>query len=137
MSRNYQIGLGILMVLVIGMVSSFNSWKIGKEEIPIVDYLEVKDYIVSNITEILLGIEQKPANGKWFATKLEFTSGSSVYVDFEDGHFGFRALLECTKATKFSCSVVAVFESDKTGWYLISGTDTANGKPVTYVWSLD
>lgn len=74
-------------------------------------YEDVIDHVDNNITDII-GVDGpvKPANGKRFADGYGFVSSRAVYVDFEDGHFLYRALLECDKVTKtVSCRTLALF----------------------------
>lgn len=86
--------------------------------VPIVNntsYQDVIDYVSAHITEIITAYSSKKAtNGKWFADGFGFTSANHVYVDFEDGHYLFRALLECKdKNTSLVCTTLAIFEKQK------------------------
>ncbi|MDD2870831.1 MAG: hypothetical protein PHS49_02475 [Candidatus Gracilibacteria bacterium] len=102
------------------------------------NYQDLMDYIDKNITEILGDYpEQKPANGKWFADGYGFTSINDVYVDFEDGHFMYRALLNCNNTDgEFSCSPSAIFEKEK-DWKLVKGVDTVKDFPIIYSKAVD
>lgn len=102
------------------------------------NYQDLMDYIDKNITEILWDYpEQKPANGKWFADWYGFTSINDVYVDFEDGHFMYRALLNCNNTDwEFSCSPSAIFEKEK-DWKLVKWVDTVKDFPIIYSKAVD
>lgn len=80
-----------------------------------ISYQNLIDYISSNITDIISAYSAKKAtNDKWFADGFGFTSVNYVYVDFEDGHFLFRALLECNEEESvLACKTLAVFEKQK------------------------
>lgn len=102
-------------------------------------YEETISYIDSNITKIVESgnFVVEPANGKWFADGYGFTSPNHVYVDFEDGHFLFRVLLEC-KGTNadLSCNPLAFFETDN-GWNLMQGQDPEKDNPIVHAWAKD
>lgn len=80
-----------------------------------ISYQKIIDYVSANITDIINAYSSKKAtNGKWFADGFSFTSINHVYVDFEDGHYLFRALLECNNGnTAFTCTTLAVSEKQK------------------------
>ncbi len=101
-------------------------------------YENVINYIDLNITEIINDFsEKKPANGKWFADWYGFISPSDVYVDFEDGHFLYRALLKCNNAQNtISCIVLAIFEKDK-DWKVVKWEDSVKDNPIIYKWAKD
>ncbi len=101
-------------------------------------YKNVINYIELNITEIINDFsEKKPANSKWFADWYGFTSNSDVYVDFEDGHFLYRALLKCNNEQNIiSCNAIAIFEKDK-DWKVIQWVDTVKDDAIIYKWAKD
>ncbi|HBB27246.1 TPA: hypothetical protein DCZ36_01965, partial [Candidatus Gracilibacteria bacterium] len=95
------------------------------------------DYVSSNITEIIGAYSTKEAtNGKWFADGFGFTSERHMYVDFEDGHFLFRALLEC-ESTPLTCKTLAIFEKQGAGWMVVEGKDSQKNLPIIYKWAKD
>lgn len=103
-------------------------------------YKNVINYVDLNITEIINDFsEKKPANGKWFADWYGFTSPSDVYVDFEDWHFLYRALLKCNNAQNtISCVAVAIFQKDKDKkWKVIEWEDKVKDNPIIYKWAKD
>lgn len=101
-------------------------------------YQNVINYIDINITEIINDFsEKKPVNGKWFVDWYGFTSTSDVYVDFEDGHFLYRALLKCNNAQNtISCSALAIFEKNK-NWIVVEWEDKVKDNPIIYKWAKD
>ncbi|MDD5376828.1 MAG: hypothetical protein PHH16_01800 [Candidatus Gracilibacteria bacterium] len=110
--------------------------------VPIVNntsYQDVIDYVSAHITEIITAYSSKKAtNGKWFADGFGFTSANHVYVDFEDGHYLFRALLECKdKNTSLVCTTLAIFEKQKQGWVVSEGKDTQKDNPIVHTWAKD
>jgi len=84
-------------------------------------YENTMEFVNGNITEIIKSYSsKKPTNGQWFADGFGFTSLNHVYVDFEDGHYLFRALLNCTSIeNKITCTPLAVFEKQKQGWLVV------------------
>lgn len=106
-----------------------------KPEVKQVSYKDVIAFVERNITTILENtFSRQPTNGKWFASGYGFTSPNFVYVDFEDGHFLFRALLECKTAT--DCSALAIFEKQGE-WLIRQGKDTQKDNPIVYKWAQD
>ena len=75
-------------------------------------YQNLIDYISSHITEIIGAYStRKATNGRWFADGFGFTSANHVYVDFEDGHFLFRTLLQCDfRDSTIICTPLAILE---------------------------
>ncbi|MDD2891954.1 MAG: hypothetical protein PHQ95_03235 [Candidatus Gracilibacteria bacterium] len=103
-------------------------------------YEGIIGFIDEHITEIIGAYSSKKAvNGKWFADGFGFTSANHVYVDFEDGHFLFRALLECSYENSIiSCTPLAILEKQKEEeWITIEGTDTQKDFPIIYTWTKD
>jgi hypothetical protein len=103
------------------------------------DYNTIISFIDENITEIVESgnFEVEPVNGQWFADGYGFTSPNHVYVDFEDGHFLFRVLLECKGAgTNLNCEALAFFETDN-GWTLMQGQDSEKDNPIVHAWAKD
>lgn len=82
-------------------------------------YEEIIGFVNKHITEIIGAYSSKKAvNEKWFVDGFGFTSVNHVYVDFEDGHFLFRVLLECSYENSIiSCTPLAILEKQKEeGW---------------------
>lgn len=103
------------------------------------DFEVTINFIDENITQIVESADfaPAPANGKWYADGFGFTSPNNVYVDFEDGHFLFRVLLNCTGSTpNLTCEAMAFFETDH-GWILMSGQDSEKDNPIVYKWAKD
>lgn len=103
-----------------GLVLPKESTHSGSADLPApivnnTSYQDVIDYVSAHITEIITAYSsKKPTNGKWFADGFGFTSVNHVYVDFEDGHYLFRALLECKdKDASLICTTLAIFEKQK------------------------
>lgn len=102
-------------------------------------YQNLIDYISSNITEIIGAYSAKKAtNGKWFADGFGFTSARHVYVDFEDGHFLFRTLLECdSRDSIITCTPLAILEQQEREWIATEGTDSQKDYPIIHTWAKD
>lgn len=101
-------------------------------------YQDIIDYIDKNITEIINNYSKiKPTNWKWFADWYGFTSINNVYVDYEDWHYLYRALLECNKNNTISCKTLAIFEKQKSWWIVIQWKDTQKDNSITYEWAKD
>jgi hypothetical protein len=104
-----------------------------------ISYQKIIEYINSNITTIInKSFSKKSANGNWFADGYGFTSLNYVYVDFEDGHVLYRALLECNidQNNVNSCKILAIFENQKQ-WIVVQGEDTQKNNPIVYKWAKD
>jgi|GEM_PF-5884557 len=104
-----------------------------------VSYQDTIDYVHDNITTIINSyFSTKPANDNWFAVGYGFTSSHHVYVDFEDGHFLYRALLECNSDQNSisSCTTLAILENQKQ-WVVIQGEDSQKDTPIVYKWAKD
>ena len=102
-------------------------------------YLDAIKYIDSNITTIInASFSRTSANGHWFVDGYGFTSLKDVYVDFEDGHYLYRALLKCdiVENKLNSCKALAIFEKQKQ-WVVIEGEDTQKNNPIIYKWAKD
>ena len=57
---------------------------------------QIMEYIQKNMTSIVSSsISGPPANGTRFTQGFGFISPELFYVDFEDGHYAYTALLEC------------------------------------------
>lgn len=102
-------------------------------------YQDIINYLNYNITDIITKYSKiKPANWKWFADWFGFTSINNVYVDYEDWHFLYRALLECdNKNNIISCKPEAIFEKEKSWWKVIQWEDTQKNKEIIYKTALD
>ena len=126
-----------IYVMTLGKVSNKMDFTIEKRADNLT-YQNVINYINLNITEIINDFsEKKPSNGKWFTDWYGFTSTSDVYVDFEDGHFLYRALLRCNNAQNtISCNALAIFEKDK-NWKIVKWEDSVKNNPIIYKWAKD
>lgn len=116
-------------------------WKISnKISFTIIEnsYKSIMDYVDQNITKIMMSNSQiKPVNDKWFADWYGFTSDNHVYVDFEDGHNMYRALIECKNDENIiSCNYIAIFEKQDE-WRIIQWIDTQKDKPIIYQYAKD
>lgn len=102
-------------------------------------YQNLIDYVSSNITEIISAYSAKKAtNGRWFADGFGFTSARHVYVDFEDGHFLFRTLLECdSRDSIITCTPLAILEQQEREWIATEGTDSQKDYPIIHTWAKD
>lgn len=102
-------------------------------------YEDIIRFIDENITDIIGEFSPKKAtNGAWFADGFGFTSASHAYVDFEDGHFLFRALLQCDSLKDtIVCTPLAILEKQEREWVVIKWTDTQKGSPVIHTWAKD
>lgn len=78
----------------------------------VLSYEDTMEYIDNNITSLIdASAPIKPANGQRFADGYGFTSPEWVYVDFEDGHYMYRVLLQCMKRNEAPyCIAKALFE---------------------------
>lgn len=100
-------------------------------------YQDIIDYIDKNITEIINTYSTiKPTNWKWFTDGYGFTSINNVYVDYEDWHYLYRALLECNKNNTIKCKALAIFENKK-GWVVVQWDDTQKDNSIIYKWAKD
>ncbi len=110
-----------------------------------VSYQDIIDYVDNNITTIIdKSFSKKATNGNWFAVGYGFTSLNHVYVDFEDGHVLYRALLECNdyQDNISSCKTLAIFEKkysarDNSTWEVSQGNDTQKDNSIIYKWAID
>ncbi|MDP2090642.1 MAG: hypothetical protein Q8K30_03500 [Candidatus Gracilibacteria bacterium] len=125
--------IALISVILIGCNNQQNN-----ETTNNITYQDIINYVEINITDIINDFsEKKPVNGKWFADGYGFTSTSDVYVDFEDGHYLYRALLKCNNEKNIiSCKTGAIFEKDK-NWKLIEGEDIVKNSPIIYKWAKD
>ncbi|NDK09560.1 hypothetical protein GW846_02175 [Candidatus Gracilibacteria bacterium] len=107
--------------------------------IPEISYQDVMDYVNQHITEIITPYSSiLPVNGTWFADGYGFTSTHHAYVDYEDGHNLYRALLNCdTIDSTISCNPLAIFEKQSSSWIVIQGEDTQKDNPIVYQHTLD
>lgn len=79
------------------------------ESVP--SYGQIMEYIQKNITSIVSSsISGPPANGTRFTQGFGFVSPEVFYVDFEDGHYAYTALLECEYDWDTSCKVLAILD---------------------------
>jgi hypothetical protein len=97
------------------------------------------DYVNQNITEIMTSYSSiVPANGKWFVDWFGFTSYNYVYVDYEDWHNLYRALLNCNKTNNtISCDPFAVFEIQTGAWVVVQWEDTQKDNSIVYQYAVD
>ena len=59
-------------------------------------YSQIMKYIQTHLTAIVsTSIAGQPANGTRNAQGFGFISPNQFYVDFEDGHYAYTALLDC------------------------------------------
>ncbi len=102
-------------------------------------YQDVMDYVTQNITEIVTPYSSiVPANGKWFANWFGFTSTNYVYVNYEDGHNIYRALLNCNMTNNMiSCDPLAVFEKPNDLRILVQWEDTQKDNSIVYKYAVD
>lgn len=102
-------------------------------------YQDIIDYLDKNITEIITSYSTiLPTNWKWFADWFWFTSINNVYVDYEDGHYLYRALLECHNPNNIlSCNPLAIFEKQKSWWLVIQWENTQKNNNIIYKWAKD
>lgn len=106
---------------------------IDSKIINVLSYQYIIDYVDKNITEIINTYSTiKPANEKWFTDGYWFTSINNLYVDYEDWHYLYRALLECNKNNKISCKTLAIFEKQKSWWSVIQWEDTQKNNSIIY-----
>lgn len=102
-------------------------------------YQDIINYLNYNITDILTKYSEiKPENWQWFADWFGFTSINNVYVDYEDWHYLYRALLECdNKNNIILCNPLAIFEKQKSWWIVIQWEDTQKNNEIIYKWAKD
>lgn len=75
---------------------------------------ELINYIETHITQILEPFPEKPKNGRRFAYEIQFVATGMVYVEFEDGHMGYSAILDCKQHQDMpSCDVISVSEQGR------------------------
>ncbi|MFA5917743.1 MAG: S-layer homology domain-containing protein [Candidatus Gracilibacteria bacterium] len=115
------------------------NWRCTGLIVPEMSYQDVMDYVNQNITEIMTSYSSiVPANGKWFVDGFGFTSYNYVYVDYEDGHNLYRALLNCNKTNNtISCDPFAVFEIQTGAWVVVQGEDTQKDNSIVYQYAVD
>lgn len=101
-------------------------------------YQDIINYLNYNITDIITKYSDiKPANWQWFADWFWFTSINYVYVDYEDGHYLYRALLKCDNPNNIlSCNPQAIFEDQK-WWVVIQWEDSQKDNDIIYKWAVD
>lgn len=82
----------------------------------VLSYEDTMEYIEGSITSLInASAPIKPANGQRFADGYGFTSPEWVYVDFEDGHYLYRVLLQCMERNEAPyCIARALFEKGQT-----------------------
>lgn len=102
-------------------------------------YQDIINYLNYNISDIIIKYSSiKPTNWQWYADWFGFTSINNVYVDYEDGHYLYRALLECdNKNNILLCNSQAVFEKEKSWWKVIQWEDTQKNRDIIYKWAQD
>ena len=100
-------------------------------------YKDIIDFLDTNITEIIKSYSIiKPTNWQWFVDWFWFTSVNHVYIDYEDGHYLYRALLECNKENNIlSCNPIGIFEKQKNWWRVIQWLDSQKDNDIIYKWS--
>lgn len=102
----------------------------------LLSYEDTMEYIDNNITSLIdASAPMKAANGQRFADGYGFTSPERVYVDFEDGHYLYRALLQCVERNKAPyCTVKALFEK-KQDRAVVQWEDSQKNKPIVFKWA--
>jgi hypothetical protein len=102
-------------------------------------YQDIINYLNYNISDIIINYSKvKPANWQWYADWFWFTSINHVYVDYEDGHYLYRALLECdNKNNILLCNPLAIFEDQERVWVVIQWEDTQKNKDIIHKWAKD
>lgn len=115
------------------------NWRCTWLIVPEMSYQDVMDYVNQNITEIMTSYSSiVPANGKWFVDWFGFTSYNYVYVDYEDWHNLYRALLNCNKTNNtISCDPFAVFEIQTGAWVVVQWEDTQKDNSIVYQYAVD
>lgn len=102
----------------------------------VLSYEDTMEYIESNITSLIdASAPIKPANGQRFADGYGFTSPEWVYVDFEDGHYLYRVLLQCMQRNDAPyCVARALFEKGQIR-KVIQWEDSQKNKPIVFKWA--
>jgi hypothetical protein len=113
--------------------------KIPEESTNNLSYQDIIDYVDANITEIITNYSTiEAANWRWFADWYGFTSINHVYVDYEDWHYLYRALLECNNENNILlCNPLAIFEDQEREWVVVQWEDTEKENSIIYKWAVD
>ncbi len=121
-----------------------------KQENVIVEEKAVKEKMENSRTDIMLAVSQQmnglspyETTGMWFPVKFWFDRNDAenqyVYVDYEDGHYMYRVLLEVFEVDNgLEFSIIGKFELGEDEWGLKEGVDTLYGKIFDiYNWNPD
>lgn len=102
-------------------------------------YQDIINYLNYNITDIMINYSSiKPANWQWFTDWFWFTSINHVYVDYEDWHYLYRALLKCDNINNvLLCNPLAVFENQNRVWVIVQWEDTQKYNSIIHKWAVD
>ncbi len=133
----------IVASILLGGILIRQQWqKSVEEQLPLVEEELTREQIITYVTENITVISPRELEFgaiDWSVIGYGFTPDMHMYVDFEDGHFLWRALLACTGTPlNIECDVEALFEPQREGaWPLVEGQDTQKDEPIVHQWTID
>lgn len=118
--------------------------QIQQEEQAMLEAMEdERDNIMLSASDQMNKLSPYETVGQWFPVKFWFDRNDAdnqyVYIDYEDGHYMYRMLVEVLEVDNgLEFSIIGKFELGEEQWDLIEGNDYLYGKVLDiYNWNPD